>query len=363
MRSLKERFAALRERYPWLDHVVTMLGHYGAVNGNGQAGAVTYFGFLSVFPILALAVSVVGVVAQVYPDIRGQMSTELNNLLPGLIGPGKNEVNLDDLGGSVSSVAGVIGLAGVLYSGLGWLSGLRQALEVMFVIPRRQQPNLLIGKLRDLRTLAVLGLVLMLSVVLSSAVTGFSGVILGWLGIDEKALLPRIGLSVLGHLLGIAASTVLLMAMFRLLAEARVPRSALVRGAVLGAVLFEILKSAASLLLASTKNQPAFQTFGVALILVVWINYFSRFVMYAAAWAYTSPVSLERRTAGAMRAPGAALGDDDAPAPAPAPASAPAPVARPGGTATVGRPRPWLVTAGAVAAGALAGWLARGDRS
>ena len=37
--------------------------------------------------------------------------------------------------------------------------------------------------------------------------------------------------------------------------------------------------------------------FGIALILLVWINYFSRVVLYAAAWAWTHPLARERRVA------------------------------------------------------------------
>ena len=39
---------------------------------------------------------------------------------------------------------------------------------------------------------------------------------------------------------------------------------------------FEVLKAASFLLLASTQGSPAFQAFGIALILLVWINYTSR---------------------------------------------------------------------------------------
>ena len=46
--------------------------HYGDVKGGLQAGAVTYFAFLSFFPILALAFFVVGLLSQVYPDARGR---------------------------------------------------------------------------------------------------------------------------------------------------------------------------------------------------------------------------------------------------------------------------------------------------
>ena len=374
MASLKDRVVGaverLREKYPAFDHTLKMLAHYGLVNGNGQAGAVTYFGFLSVFPILTLAAVAIGVVARVYPGIRAQMTTQISSFLPGLIGTGPGKIDLATVG-DVAGVAAVIGLAGVLYSGLGWLSGLRQALEAMFVVPKAEQPNFVLGKLRDLLTLLLIGLILMVSVVLSGAVTGFSGSLLGLVGIDQSALLPAILLSVLGHVLGILSSTVLLLAMFKLLvAESHVPRRALVGGALIGAVGFEALKAGANLLIGAAKGNAAFATFGVALILLVWISYFSRLVMYAAAWAYTSPLSLAQRTAEATRAPGAALSpaapiSDEASRAGvaeaveanrtpPAAPAAPFPARPAAPEPSEGRTSPWLAAAaGAAAAGAV----------
>jgi membrane protein len=356
MASLKQRVGAaverLRRRLPFVDHLLRMLAHYSAVNGNGQAGAVTYYGFLSVFPILALTVFAVGIVAQVYPDIRAQMAAEIDKLLPGVVGSGENEIDLRTIG-SYSGLAGLVGLLGLLYTGLGWLSATRQALEVMFVVPRGDQPGFLNGKLRDLLTLVLLGVVLMVSVVLSGAVTGFSGRILDGIGIDPGATLPALTLGLVGHLLAIAASTVLLLTMFGLLlVESHVPRQALVRGAVLGAVGFEVLKLAANLLLTQTRGQPAFQAFGVALILLVWINYFSRLVMYSAAWAYTSPGALARRTAEATRAPGAALTADQPLEAGVVPDSQQQEQPR----------RRWPLVAGGAVAGAVAAVLTRGVR-
>ncbi|QWZ06837.1 YihY/virulence factor BrkB family protein [Nocardioides panacis] len=339
MASLKDRAAAavarLRATYPWLDHVVRMVQHYGAVNGNAQAGAVTFFGFLSFFPILALGFFVIGLLAQLYPDLKDQMVVEINKLVPGVIGSDPGQIKLSTIE-SYSGTIGIVGLVVVVYAGLGWLSGMRQALEVMFVVPRQEQPNFLVGKLRDLGTLVLVGLTLTVSVALSAAVTGFTGLILGWVGIDSGSLVPTVLVGVVGHALALAASTVLLLTMFRLLvAESHVPRGALLRGALLGAVGFEVLKLGANLLLKQTQGNPAFQVFGVTLILLVWINYFSRLVMYAAAWAYTATTALERRTTEAMRAPGAALALEAADTRAPAPAAV--------------TDRPWAI---AVAAGA-----------
>src|SRR4029078_11450857 len=91
------------------------------------------------------------------------------------------------------------------------------------------------------------------------------------------------------------ATMFLLLAMFRLLAHPHLSRRAMVEGALLGAVGFEVLKVLADYLIALTRNSPSFQAFGIALILLVWINYFSRLVMYAAAWAVTAPTARDAR--------------------------------------------------------------------
>ena len=298
MASLKERLTArirrIRERRPSIDHLFKAVAHYGGVNGNAQAGAVTFFGFLSFFPILALGFFVVGYISVVYPDAQDQLVKALDTVLPGVVGDGDGEIPMSTFEQYAGAI-GVVGLVGVLYSGLGWLSGMRDALEVMFRLPKREQPNFFVGKARDLATLALIGFTLLVSVALSGVVAGLSEQILEWAGVDPDAAIPFAFLWLVAHGLAIAATTLLLMSMFRLLAQPHLPRRALLDGAVLGAVGFELLKSLANFLIGQTKDQPAFQAFGVALILLVWINYFSRLVMYAAAWAHTDPVAEAER--------------------------------------------------------------------
>ncbi len=310
MGAWRDRLAAwvrrMRARWSWVDHAIRMVQHYGKVGGNAQAGAVTFFGFLSFFPLLALAFFVAGILAQVYPELRSDVRNAINQLMPHVIGNGEGQIPMRTFENGAGA-AGTLGLLGVLYSGLGWLSGLRAALEVMFAVPKREQPNFFVGKARDLGVLVLLGVILTVSVTLSAAVTGLSTTILEWLGIDPDNAVGFAALWLLGHALGITATGVLLMTMFRLLVDPHLPRRSLVAGALLGAVGFEVLKILATLLLGQTASRPAFQAFGVALIVVVWINYFSRLVMFAAAYAYTAPESRRRRAAEATRAPGAPL--------------------------------------------------------
>ena len=180
--AVRERLDRLRQRHPILDHLIRMQEQYSATQASQQAGAVTYFGFLSFFPVLALAVFAVGVVSHVYPDADDTLSTALDSVLPGLLS-GPNGVSLDDIR-TFSGLAGVVGLLGVLYSGLGWLSALRSALIAVVETPSSTRPGFVAGKLRDLATLVVLGTVLFITVPLAGFVGGFSGDLLDAVGLD-----------------------------------------------------------------------------------------------------------------------------------------------------------------------------------
>jgi membrane protein len=286
--SLKERVSdrieETRKRRPLVDHAVRTFRHYGKVMGNLQAGAVTYFAFLSFFPVLALAFAVIGYVARIYPDAQDDLVKAINTVLPDMVGTKRGQISLQTIQDSAPGILSV-GLLVVLYSGLGWLTSMRDALLVLFEMPPSEQPNLVIGKVRDLVALITIGVVLVVSVGVAGVVKALSDQILDWLGLGS-GLGWLLGL--LGTLIGLLANMVLFWALFRVLAKPEIPPRSLWSGALLGAVLFEILKWASTYLIASTKSQPAFQAFGIALILLIWINYFSRVVMYAAAWAHTS---------------------------------------------------------------------------
>jgi membrane protein len=301
----KGAFGRARSRSRLVDHLTRMQEHYQRVNGAAQAGAVTYFAFLSFFPLLALGFFVVGYIAKVYAEARDDLVTAIGDVLPGLIatvqtdGTEGSGISLESIEKAATTV-GIIGLVALIYSGLGWLSAMRSALQTVFEMSRSQRPSFVVGKLRDLVTLAVIGVTLLASVAVTGAVIGYSTKILDLLDAGHGlAWLVK----VLGFAVGIGTSMVLFYALFRLLARPRTPRRALWQGALLGGLAFEVLKLASSFLLRLTQNQPAFQAFGIALVLLVWINYFSKVVMYAAAWAHTSGPARAAQTVHAVAVP------------------------------------------------------------
>lgn len=347
MPSLKERASArvraLRERRPVVDHWLRTFDYYDRRNGNANAAAVAFFGFLSFFPLLALAFFVIGYVSKVAPEARGELVDAIDAVFPGLIGPGPNQISLTFFevyaGTSVS-----IGLVALLYTGLAWVSAMRRALGEMLGVAAEDRLGFVPGKARDLGMLVVLGVVLVLSVSLSGTMTWFSEQILEWGGVERSFVAGEL-LWVITHGLAVLATTVLFMTMFALVPRPPIPRRAMWQGALIGALGFEVLKSVAGLLISMTAQRPAFQAFGVALVVVVWINFFSRLVMLSAAWAWTGPVASEVRrleeeplvseaeSESLVPAPAAVVSEDPEVSPGPEPQGGPLRVVRRSGSA------------------------------
>jgi membrane protein len=290
MSAAKERLARLRRRFPFVDHVLKTQEHYTKVEGNQLAGAVTYFGFLSFFPILALAFSVVGYISVWFPDARDSLVTAIEELFPGIVSKngGSGTISLKEIE-SAKAAAGIIGLLVLLYSGLGWLSGLRVALEDAFEVPRSRKANFVIGKASDIATLALIGAIMILSVGISGTVTGLAGDILSTIGLDGVWIGQPL-LWVLSALLGLAISTLLFWVMFKVLAKPELPSRPLWQGALFGGIAFELLKWLVVNVIGSVGGS-AFAPLAISITLVVWINYCSRLVMYGASWSMTSRLS------------------------------------------------------------------------
>jgi membrane protein len=289
--GVKARIDSLRRRWPFVDHVIAMIEHYGRVQGSLLAGAVTYFGFLSFFPLIALGFAVVGYVSGTYPDARDHLVTAIEQIFPNIVsqnGSG-NTISLKQVEQN-ATVTGIIGLATLLYAGLGWVSGLRNALETAFEVPRKKQPSFLVGKLIDIGALIVIGLILVVSVGIAGVVETAADSILDAVGLGDSAVGPPL-IWATGVLLGIAASTLLFFVMYTLLGRPEIPAKALWQGALFAAVGFEALKVIVVNIL-GTVGGKSLASLAIAVTLVIWINYFSRLTVFGAAWAMTSPVSL-----------------------------------------------------------------------
>ncbi|MQA02794.1 MAG: hypothetical protein GEV07_08770 [Streptosporangiales bacterium] len=285
-RKVEAWFAAARAASQPFDHLVRALSRYSEQQGDRLAGAVTYFGFLSFFPLLAVAFAILAYVVVVYPEARQQVTEAVEASFPGLIGSGPGKIDLSRIAGAGIG-AGVVGLLGLVYSGTGWIDALRDALRTMWLQPRHQAPNILLKKAWDLVVLAVFGVALVASVSFSSLATSATRWALTAVDLHTLPGLD-VALRVLAVVVAVAFDAALLAVLFVVLPGVRTPLPVLVRGAVLGAVGFEVLKLLGTFLIGRTTSNPVYGAFALTVGLLVWINLVARVTVFAAAWTATA---------------------------------------------------------------------------
>jgi membrane protein len=252
--------------------------------GNHLAGGVTYFGFLSFFPLLAVSFAVLGWVVVVYPEARTEVERVLTENLPGLVGSGTDKIDIDTIAGAKAG-AGILGLAGLLYAGLGWLDALREAMRQLYGL-EPSQTNIVVRKLTDVVLLGLIGTGALATIAASSLATSLTRQVLGLVDLAESTAAAAL-LKVLALALSVAADTLLLTIIFARLPGHRLPWRDVVSGAFLGAVLLGVLKLIGTWLVAQTTDNPVYGAFAVIVGLLVWMNFLCRAVLLSASWAVT----------------------------------------------------------------------------
>lgn len=277
--------ARVRRKAPWLDHLVRSYGRYSGEGGSSLAASITYFAFLSFFPLIALAAGVLTIVTAGNGQAAQTVVDQVNSFSPGLA----DSLKLKELltNPAVASSATGIGLAGLLYSGLGWVSALRKAIRSMWH-QNIQIGNFVTAKLRDLLLLVGLGLLLALSIVIS-AVTGSAADFLLGLVDQQGSVIGRALLFTLGPLLSLLTDVLLFGFVFIRLSRVKVGWEHIGKAALLAAVAFEVLKRVGGVYISHTTGNPIYGIFAVVIGLLVWIHLISEMLMFCAAWAATAP--------------------------------------------------------------------------
>ncbi|MGH8969677.1 MAG: YihY/virulence factor BrkB family protein, partial [Actinomycetes bacterium] len=287
---MRGRVRVARSRRPALDHAIRAYDRYTQVLGGQIAGALTFFGFLSFFPLIALAFSVLGYVAAGDPGVQDAVVRAVEDAFPGLVGSGGNQIDLQDVIDAKAG-AGVIGILGLLYAGLGWVDALRDGLRRVFGT-LDAEIGFVRKKLVDLAVLLLLGLSLLASVAVTSAATAATTAVLGWVGLADSVVAVAL-LKVLSVGVALLADIVLFAILLSRLSGAQLPWRRVRGGALLAAVGFEALKLFGTFLVGRTTDNPIYATFGVIVGLLVWISFASRVTVFAAAWTATEAFSLE----------------------------------------------------------------------
>lgn len=261
---------AYQRDHRWLAFPLSALYKFGDDQGSYLTALITYYGFLSLFPLLLLLVTVLGFLLQDDPGLQAKVVNSTLAQLP-IIGTQLGD-HVRALKGSGLALA--VGILGTLYGSLGVTGALQNAFNQVWAVPRNERPNPFAQRVRGLLLLLVLAVGVLVTTALAALPT--SAQVLG-------ATVSNV-LAVAAVPLGTLANIALFMLAFRVLTAAEVRTRDLRIGAILAAIGWQILQLLGTYLVAHllTGAPAAYGVFGLVLGLIAWIYLLSLVVVFAA---------------------------------------------------------------------------------
>jgi len=281
LQRLRDRIARTRERHEWLDHLARAGQRYFAQRGNHFAAATAFFSILTAVPLLMVAFAAASYVLWFNPDLLADLESAIaasveSDALHSII-----ETAIDQ-----RNSIGTIGLIAALWSGVWWMSNLREAVSAQWELPA-PHPAALQRLLYDLRALVGLGAALAVTLSFTVLGAGFAELVLAWLGAPDDGL-TRTLLRVVGIVLGVGANWLIFAWAITRLPRTDVALRGVRRAALLGAIGFEVLKQGATVYFEVVTSTPGGAVFGSLLGLLLFGYLVARLLLWVTAWAATS---------------------------------------------------------------------------
>lgn len=245
---------------------------YGDDRGGSAAALITFYGFLSVFPLLLLLITLAGVILGPHSSAEHRIVNSALSEFP-VIGT-KLGQSIHALH-SATPLAFVVSVLGVLWGSLGITNNLQQASATFWGVPRDKEAGLPQRVGRGLLLLGTIGV----SVVGGGALAGVSAIGGGQahttLGRTLTYLLPLLGAA--------ALNLVTYLVALRVLSPPRTHWRALLPGTLVGGIGWTVLQAVGGLLIEHNLRHSTelYGFFAIVLGLVAWLSLGSQLFAYA----------------------------------------------------------------------------------
>ena len=225
--SLTRRLDEFQRRHRWAGFPIAVVYKFGEDQGVFLAALITYYGFLSLFPLFLLLASALGFILQGNPDLQRQILDSALSQFP-VIGDELGEPQ--GLQGNVGAL--VVGGIVAVYGAIGVAQAMQNAMNVAWSVPRNHRLNPLRARLRSLHLIAIGGAAVLATTILSG------------LGSSAGAFGSDLGgaSTVLVIVLAMAINIAVFIQVFRICTAEGVPVRDVVPGAVTAAVFWQLLQ-------------------------------------------------------------------------------------------------------------------------
>jgi YihY family inner membrane protein len=246
--------------------IFAVVKKFGDDRAGMLAALMSYYGFLALFPLLLLLVTILGFALHGNPSLQDRVLQSTLSDLP-VIGD-QLRTNIHSL--RASPVATIVGAVGLLWGSLGVTQASQFAMAQVWNVQGKDRPGFLTRLVRGLLFIGTLGLGIALTTALAQ-VGAFSADQTMWLRVVSIAA-------------GVALNIGVYVVAFRVLTPRQIELRALVPGAVLGGIGWTLLQFLGTYLIDHQleHSSQVYGLFAVVLGLVSWLFLNAQLTMYAA---------------------------------------------------------------------------------
>ena len=148
----------IQRKHPRASVPLAVIYKYTDDQGGYLAALITYYGFVSLFPLLLLISTILGLVLAGDPHAQQEV---LNSALSQFPVVGKQLATPRQLSGGVAGI--LVGGLGAVYGGLGVAQAVQNAMNSAWSVPRNERPNPVKVRLRSLLLLSTVGVGLLVT--------------------------------------------------------------------------------------------------------------------------------------------------------------------------------------------------------
>lgn len=221
------RLDAFQRSHTVIGFPIAVVYKYFDDQGAYLAAIITYYAFIAIFPLLLMSTSILGFVLQDNPDLNQRLLDSALSQFP-IIGDqlGKSE----GLTGSTSAI--IVGALAATYGAMGLGQAAQNAANIAWSVPRNSRANPFLLRFRSLVLLATGGLGILLLAVVTSVLANPDA-----LGAELESTIRWVV-----RLAGFLLTVGIFVGLFRLLSLGRAGWRSVLPGALVTAVLWQLLQ-------------------------------------------------------------------------------------------------------------------------
>ncbi|MGB3371848.1 MAG: YihY/virulence factor BrkB family protein [Rhodococcus sp. (in: high G+C Gram-positive bacteria)] len=173
--SAAGRLDRVQRKHPVLGFPLAVIYKFVDDQGGYLAALIAYYAFVSLFPLLLLASTILGIVLAGNPELQQQILDSALSQIP-IIGSDVGEP--DKIGGGTLGL--VVGVLGSLYGGLGVAVAVQNAMNTAWAVPKNLRPDPIFARVRGMALLSTVGVaVLAITAVNVASSAGYFGAVSG----------------------------------------------------------------------------------------------------------------------------------------------------------------------------------------